>query len=228
LTKVQAGQEAVAANEELTGELTAEYENLRPIFQGQQNTVDTLKALALLQQSRSNLTLWYVLVADQQSYFSAPPWVNSTNKPARTNLLAMPPERPRVNAYDPVSPSIASTNLSPSKPGLIAELCVPEEPETARRILSQLVSNLKHENLFSKVDLLSDDLRRNLADPKVTLQDPERHFVLALDFAETEYQQPLRAKKSQAIPPSRTNPKRVSRPSPPPPEVGDNLTQTSP
>jgi len=31
------------------------------------------------------------------------------------------------------------TNVSPAKPGLIAELSVPEDPEAARIILSQLV-----------------------------------------------------------------------------------------
>jgi hypothetical protein len=41
-------------------------------------------------------------------------------------------------------------------------------------------------------DLLSDDLRRNIADPKVVL--PERHYVLSLDFAETDYQQPVKIK----------------------------------
>jgi hypothetical protein len=82
------------------------------------------------------------------------------------------------------------TNSSPAKPGLIAELSVPEEPEAARVALSQIVKELKQQKLFSKVDLLSEDLRRNLADPKVTI--PERDFVLSLDFAETEFQRPLR------------------------------------
>ena len=40
--------------------------------------------------------------------------------------------------------------------------------------------------MFERVDLLSEDLRRSLADPKVIL--PERHFALALDFATTEFQ----------------------------------------
>jgi hypothetical protein len=61
-----------------------------------------------------------------------------------------------------------------------------------------LVNGLKRQESFSKVDLLSDDLRRNLADPKVVIAD--RDYVLALDFAATEFQQPARWKKAGAGP----------------------------
>ena len=54
---MQAGQEAVEANDALAAELITEYESLRPIFAGQQNTADTLKTLALLEQTRSNTVL---------------------------------------------------------------------------------------------------------------------------------------------------------------------------
>jgi hypothetical protein len=64
--------------------------------------------------------------------------------------------------------------------------------------LSQIVKELKQQKLFSKVDLLSDDLRRNLADSKVTI--PDRDFVLSLEFAETEFQQSLRKKSPRSSP----------------------------
>ena len=84
LKKVQAAQEAVEANEALTGDLEAEYEGLRPVFAAQQNTLDTLKTLALLQESCSNRSIWYVALADQQSYFSQPPAGSlTTNKLGR-------------------------------------------------------------------------------------------------------------------------------------------------
>jgi hypothetical protein len=70
--------------------------------------------------------------------------------------------------------------------------------------LSELVNGLKQQRLFSKVDLLSDDLRRSLADPKVLIND--RDYVLALDFAETDFQQPARPRRSpggQSRPPKR-------------------------
>ena len=59
-------------------------------------------------------------------------------------------------------------------------------------MLSELVSELRKSQLFSKADLLSDDLRRNIADLKMVV--PDRHFALALDFAETDYTQPVKIK----------------------------------
>lgn len=184
--KVKAGLETVEANDSLLGELNAEYELLRPAFAAQQNTLDTLTTYALLQGARSNQSFWYVLLSDQQSYFSVPPAsLTSTNKPARTNTVAITiPERGSASAL--------ASNLVSSRPGFIAELCVPEDAETARAVLSRVVNELKQQPVFSKVDLLSDDLRRSMAEPKVIL--PERDFVLALDFAATDFQQPLRKK----------------------------------
>ena len=83
-----------------------------------------------------------------------------------------------------------------------------------------MVNGLKQQPLFSKVDLLSDDLRRNLADPKVAI--PDRQFVLALDFAGTDFQQPLPLKKP--VWPAR--PKRAARPGLPASEAGDSVTQS--
>jgi hypothetical protein len=190
---VKAGQETVDANELLTAELLGQYETLRPVLAAQQNTLDTLRTLSLLQQSRSNHGFWYVLLADQQSYFSQPPTLLSTNRPAKTNLLsaALDPAHPGLFAPRPYTPAL--TNAALAKPGFIAELCVPGDAEASRQVLSELVNGLKQQRLFSKVDLLSDDLRRSLADPKVTI--PERDFVLALDFAEADFLQPARAKK---------------------------------
>jgi Tfp pilus assembly PilM family ATPase len=190
--KVQAAQEAVENNELLTGELVAEYDSLRPLFASQQNTLDTLKTMALLHQSRSNRSFWYVLLADQQSYFNPPATVNSTNRAARTNLTASAAERAAM-LFSSASAAPATTNGWPAKSGLIAELCVPEDAENARAILRQLVNDLKQQQLFSKVDLLSDDLRQNLAEPKLII--PDRRFVLALDFAGTDFQASPRLKQ---------------------------------
>jgi hypothetical protein len=200
--KVKAGQQDVYANDSLTSDLITEYESLRPVFASQQTTLDVLKTLSLLQQSRSNRSLWYVLVADQQTYFSANPPLLGTNN-LQTNLVATMAER-LTQLFGAASFPFNTTNASAAKPGLIAELSVPEEPEAARVALSQIVKELKQQKLFSKVDLLSDDLRRNLADPKVTV--PERDFVLSLDFSETEFQQPLR---KRAV---RTSAKTTARP----------------
>lgn len=186
LAKAQAALESLESNQALTGDLQNQYERLRPLLEQQQNTADTLETMSLLQQSRSNRTFWFVLMADRQSYFSAP----LTNRIGRTNAAAAPPGRESESL-----PVAAPPEGSPGKPGLIAELCIPEDAEGARRVLSQIVNDLKERSLFHKVDLLSDDLRRSLADPKVII--PERHFALALEFAATEFQPPPPARRTR-------------------------------
>ncbi len=220
LDEVQAAQAASDANDAFTSDLIAEYENLRPVLAAQQNSVDTLKTLALLQESRSNRNFWYVLLADQQSYFSQPLALVSTNRPAKTNLLGAAIELPRLGPLLTRPPS-ALTNAAPARPGFIAELSVPGDAEASRQVLSELVYGLKQQRLFSKVDLLSDDLRRSLADSKVTVTD--RDFVLALDFAEADFQQPVRAKRPAA--PGLTRPfKHPARTSPQGSDSADNFS----
>src|SRR5205085_1199632 len=158
---------------------------------------------------------------DQQSYFTAPLNPGSTNKPARTNAVAAAdrswPLLPNVPR-----PASLSTNSSPAKPGMIAELCIPDDPGAARIVLSQVVKDLKQQQLFSKVDLLADDLRRNVADPKVVVTD--RDFVLTLDFAETDFLQPASPKKSA----SHAAPKRSQRQPPTSGPEGETVGQVSP
>lgn len=214
--KVQAGQIAVDGNDSLSNDLVGEYEKLRPIVASQQNTVDTLKVLTLIQQS-GHSNSWYVLIADQASYFSRPVAALSTNRPVKTNLLG-----PSLESLRPVplvmrSAPAPGTNTAPARPGLIAELCVPGDANLSRQVLSEVVAGLKQQPMFSKVDLLSEDLRRNLADPKVLV--PERHYALSLDFAETDFYQPIPPKKSAG-----RNPRRVRAPV----ESGENLGAATP
>ncbi len=180
--KVQAALSVGQTNSALTRDLLKNYDDLRPLFEHQQLTIDTLQSLARLQTARSNRTLWCVLVADQQSYFALPPTVPGTNSTHARAAGAESTQR-RRDATD-----------SPVRPGLIAELCVPEDVESARSTLSLVVNSLKQSPVFERVDLLSEDLRRSMADPKVIL--PERHFALALDFATTEFQ-PAGTRKSR-------------------------------
>ena len=88
------------------------------------------------------------------------------------------------------------------------------------------MDELKEQRLFSKVDLLSDDLRRNLADPRVII--PDRDFVLALDFAATEFQQALPLKKPASGSPSRAALRRGARPSLAAPENGEGPAPIAP
>jgi hypothetical protein len=200
LDKVKSTQLKADENESLTAKLTSEYESLRPAFASQQNTLDVLNSLALLQTSRSNRSFWYVALADQPSYFNIPrePITTRWTSPVRTN--ATDGSNPLFFAFE-AAPA-TSTNSSIAKPGLIAQLSIPEDAETSRILLSQLVKSLKQDPLFSKVDLLSEDLRRNIADPKVVVTN--RVYVLALDFSIADFQAPGHGRKPH-IP--RRNPK---------------------
>jgi len=184
LIKVNAGIDSAQANRALMAELLDGFDLLRPLFERQQNTADTLQTLARLQQVHTNRTYWYVLLADQQSYFSHPPTMTPTNKAAALPEMVLPR-------------TATATNASPAKAGFIAELCMPEDPDGARLVLSSVVNDLKKDTTFARVDLLSEDLRRSLADPKVIL--PERHFALALDFATTEFQPPAQPRKPRPL-----------------------------
>jgi Tfp pilus assembly PilM family ATPase len=210
LEKVKAGQRAFDENAALTDDLVTEYENLRPLCAAQQNTMDTLKTFALLQHSRSNRSFWYVLIADQHSYFTMPPALLSTNRPAKTNLIGAALEAAQAAPLGFRASVLALTNQAPAKPGMIAELCVPGDAETARQVVAAVVYGLKQELLFSKVDLVSDDLRRSLADSKVTVTD--RYYSLSLDFAQTDFQQPVHLKKPANSSQQKSS-RRVNRPS---------------
>ncbi len=205
LKKVQAGQEAVDQANRDGGELVSAYEALRPVFAHRQNTIDTLQMLSLLQQARSNHAFWFVLIADQQSYFTQNPTFTFTNAPGATNAPVFATERRRTGLGE--SGDRAETNASPARAGYIAEVCIPGEPDAARATLSQMVSQLKQKKLFSKADLLSEDLRQKAADPKVIL--PERHFALALEFSQSDFQQPARLKRSAGGAPVRAGPRRA-------------------
>jgi Tfp pilus assembly PilM family ATPase len=166
LTDSQTALEKARATETLSRQLTRHYERLRPVLQRQQQTFDTLQTLALLQQARSNQSLWFVLFADQHSYFTMP-------VPGATNL-----------ASTPTSLSLA-TNVPAVKEGFIAELCVPEDGEAMRQTLSRLVSSLKLAPSFKNVDSLSADRRRSLADTNVVLTD--HHFALEIELKDSPF-----------------------------------------
>lgn len=172
--KVQAGLNVVQETSARTRELLQGYNALRPLFERQQQTMDTLQSLALLQVARSNRSLWCVLIADQQSYFAQPPAPTTTNKP------------PPGTEGEFANRRREATNATPARAGLIAELCVPEDADAARSTLSLVVNSLKKAPVFERVDLLPEDLRRNFADAKVIV--PDRHFALVLDFSTTQFQ----------------------------------------
>lgn len=199
LRKVQSSQEAVDANAALSTELLTQYAGLRRLFASEQNTKDSLQTLAALQQTRTNGNLWYLVLADQQTYFSFPPsTVPRPAPPTNAPVLSIGEQLAEISRANALTNRFGITNVSLAKPGLIAELCVTGDADTVRQTLQRLVGDLKRQPSFSDVDLLSPDLRRDLADPKLVL--PDKLFVLDLDFTVSEFQQPvvLPAKKKPA------------------------------
>jgi Tfp pilus assembly PilM family ATPase len=171
--------------------LRAEFEKHRPVLQRQRQTLETLQALAAVQQVRSNRAFWYVLFADPASYFGG---------------TAMP-----AGATNPPSPALSlfPTNSAPAQREFVAELCIPEEGEEMRRILNLVVSDLKRNPLFAKVDTLPAERKRNLVDPKVLITN--RVFAVAMEFGSKE-PAPPEAPEKPALPAPGRETKRTSPP----------------
>jgi hypothetical protein len=170
VSQAQSALTAASSADRLSAELAVKYEMVRPVVVRQRETFDALATLALLQRARSNQSFWYVLFATRREYFLARPYPT-------TNDAAFPlPPGP--------TPTV-------TKDGFVVELCVPEAGEAARRVVGQLVTELKRSPLFRNVDSLPDDRRRMLADPAVVLADG--HFALELDLAENPYGVPAPA-----------------------------------
>lgn len=170
--------EKAVATESLARQVMLGYGHINPILQQQKRTLDTLETLSLLQQVRTNLNLWFVLFADQKTYFTYP-IVTSTNG---TNVAEI---------------TIPSTNIVAFKPGFVAELSLLEEGEPMRRTLSQVVTNLKTAPLFSNVDILSDDRRRSIISSNLVLAG--RNFAVAMELADSGLSPALRIREPAAI-----------------------------
>ena len=181
LSETQAALAQVRTAEGLLADLARDYERIRPVLDRQRTTWETLKTLSLLQHARSNRSFWYVLFADQQSYFSSQ--IESTG----TNLSS-----PLTNRLTP-SELLSRTNVSEIKRGFIAELCIPDQGTNTRWTLSDIVTNLRIAPLFRKVDALPPNLKRDLVDPKLIV--PNRHFALTIELKENEF------RESAAFPP---------------------------
>jgi Tfp pilus assembly PilM family ATPase len=155
------------------------YEQLRPVLKEQRRTMDALATLSQLQRVRGDKKLWYVLFADQKSYFTG-----------QTTPL---PEPVTVLNFDTITNPAPAANPTPvGKYGYIAELSLAEEGEAMRQTLSKVVSELKNNPAFTNVDTLSLDQRKFLVNTNVII--PERHFALSIELAEDIFENPLPGK----------------------------------
>lgn len=177
-SQVEYGLEIANRLELMKEQVVRNYERIRPVLFRKQTTIDTIQTLDLLSSVRSNKPMWFVVFADDQTYFSAPPLITTNDLP-QTNVVsvigpALPP------------PDQSLTNRVVVKPGFIAEVCIPEEGETLRRSLSQLVNALKQWKRFRNVDTVPSEQRRLIADQRTIL--PEKHFAIFMEILTNEFQ----------------------------------------
>jgi Tfp pilus assembly PilM family ATPase len=166
IRQAQSAYQTARAAETVTREAALEYQRLRPVLERQKHSLDTLKVIAALHTVRTNRNLWFTLLADEATYFSAPEIAAGTNEVAQTN-----------GTYRPSGP--------PARDALVAEITIPGEPETTRRLLSQVALELKQSPALRNVDSLATDLRRSLVLPRLVLTN--QTFSLSLQLADNEF-----------------------------------------
>lgn len=149
------------------------YEQLRPVLKQQKGTVDTLTTWSQLQQVRGDKKLWYVLFADQKSYFAG---------------QTAPSSHPGFIADD----DALTDSTPPGKYGFVAELSLAEEGEVMRQTLSKVVAELKKNTAFTNVDTLPLNQRKYLVNTNVII--PDRYFSLSIELAENTFLNPLPVK----------------------------------
>ena len=141
-----------------------EYGRVRLLVEHRTRTMDFLKTLQILQHVREKKDLWFVLLADQASYFAG-----ATCAPRETNQTRQADSGTGSNRIEHLN-------------GFIAEVSIPGKDEDRLRVLHELVEDLKKEKLFRNVDSLPAGQRStNFFDPKLLPLD--RYFSLSLDLA---------------------------------------------
>jgi Tfp pilus assembly PilM family ATPase len=158
-----------------------DYGRVRLLVERRTRTMDFLKTLQILQQVREKKDLWFVLLADQGSYFAG-----TTVGAAETNQMRL-------------ADSAAASNRVEHLGGFIAEVAIPGKDEERLRVLHELVEGLKKEKLFRNVDSLPASQRStNFFDPKILA--PERYFSLSLDLVRRgETSTPVLADKRPSV-----------------------------
>jgi Tfp pilus assembly PilM family ATPase len=150
--------------EDLTRQRNLAFEQVWPLLDRQERTLDLLHTLRTLQESRAQKDFWCVLVADQDGY------ARGTTLPVIT-----------TNRFG-VSNTLGASEESLLKPAFIVELCVPATGEQTLKVVSDVVADLKKNPLFSRVDSVPKDQRRALVDPKVLI--PDRYFAVSVELAD--------------------------------------------
>jgi hypothetical protein len=170
LERAQTALSMAIETEGLLEERELAFDRVRFLVHRQTRTVDALSTLRILQRIREKRDLWFLLVADQESYA-----LGAATRPAETNAFIGP------------EPASAATNALETNSGYVVELCLPDKTELPYAVLKGVVDELKSQKLFRAVDILPPTRRNtNYFDAKQL--PPDRYSSLALDLDEKEWQ----------------------------------------
>ncbi|MCX8107349.1 MAG: hypothetical protein N3G20_00945 [Verrucomicrobiae bacterium] len=203
MAKTTQALESARSISELSQQLETGYTAIRPILHHRNRTLTTLQSWLAVNQVRTNNDFWMVLFADGPSY------LDGTTAP---QLLTNQPI-----TLHPLSAGYTATNAE-----YVAEVCIPAQGEPARRILSQFIASLKQVGVFTKVDALPTERKRELVDPRVFISN--QVYGVAMEVPTQALPQPVAYDIKQSRP---TESKRKAIPAPPPPENKPASTNTS-
>ena len=170
LVRARTALTMAAETERLIEEREQAFNRVRFLVHRQARTVDALSTLRILQRIREKRDLWFLLVADQESYA-----LGAATRPAETNAFIGP------------EPAPDATNALETNPGYVVELCLPDKTAAPITVLREIVDGLKSEKLFRGVDTLPA-IRRNTNHFDAKQLPADRYFSLELNLEEKEWQ----------------------------------------
>ncbi len=163
--RAQASLQSALAIDQAYRELNQHYAEVLPILERQRSTMEALQTLAAVRSARTNDDFWYVLFADATSYATG-----------RTGVAVESPPGDPPPAANPTSASASRE--------FVVEVCTPHDGERQRRILSDLVSTLKREVIFRRVDALPPERKRDWLATNVYVSN--HVFAIAMEVAGNE------------------------------------------
>lgn len=165
--RTQAALEAVRQLGALASRVAADHASVEPVLERQRQTLEVLQTLAAIRAARTNNDFWYVLFADAASYAQG-----TTGQAAVTNAHPTGATPAGAQGAEPAAGA---------RREYVVELCIPQDGDALRRILSTVVTNLKQNPLFDRVDALPPERKRDLVDPKVAISN--HVFAVAMEVA---------------------------------------------
>jgi Tfp pilus assembly PilM family ATPase len=175
-----------AAMEDLLQRRGSEYNRIVPVVQQQQRTRDLLRTISLMQKVRAENDLWFVMLADGQSYTRG-----ATVRPATPQGTTPAPGSGRGRPSPILVPNGAgpADSVAPGWNRFVVEVTIPGEAAQVQAVRRRVVDLFNAEPIFRNVDILPDAARRPIADTSVLLQD--QTFSLNLELIPSELPVPV-------------------------------------